>query len=324
MEKKNIKTFSNREYDQLNLMKQEFLKSRKELLPSNLWLLLNDKNISQLEKDGYKNFKITLALNYFTWIIQSYKIWQDDQIKFLLFNIPKLSVIKNLIHAFVFNFKYRIIKSSFLKSYFYNLLVFMLWRYTKKVDKENLLKKIDEPIEGNPPRIYKKKKIISQDLANSIIEYYSIMEKINKNNINSIMELGAGYGRTAYVFLKLIPKIKYIIIDIPPALYVAERYLSNQFREKKIFKFRKFKNFSEIKVEFEESDIIFLLPSQIELLPHKIADLFINISSFHEMRLDQIQYYFDYIDNLINKYIYIKQWKVSKNHYDKLIITEND
>ena len=318
-----IKPSGKEEYNQLNKMKQEFMNSRKDLLPSNYWILVNEKNISQLKQHGYKNFKRTLALNYYTWIIRSIKVWEDDQMKFLLSNISKLSIIKNLICAFVTNFTNKFIK-SFLKRYLYNFLVFMLWSYTKKLDKDNLLKRINEPIEGNPPRIYKKKKIISQDLSNSILEYYSITENLDKKEIKSIMELGAGYGRTAFVFLKLMPGIKYIIIDIPPALYVAERYLSNQFSEKKVFKFRSFKNYLEIKEEFEQADIAFFLPSQLELLPPKISNLFINISSFHEMRPNQIQYYFDCIDRLITKLIYIKQWKVSENYYDKLTILEKD
>lgn len=115
-----------------------------------------------------------------------------------------------------------------------------------------------------------------------------------------------------------------MLVDIPPALYIAERYITNQFKERNIFKFRKFSNFNEIKKEFEQSDIIFLLPNQLELLPSKIADLFINISSLHEMRRDQIEFYFNCIDNLIKKYVYFKQWKISKNSYDNIIITEKD
>ena len=69
---------------------------------------------------------------------------------------------------------------------------------------------------------------------------------------------------------------------------------------------------NEIKKEFEQSDIAFFLPYQLELLPQKISDLFINISSFHEMHPHQIELYFQCIDHLISKYVYIKQWKKEK------------
>ena len=122
----------------------------------------------------------------------------------------------------------------------------------------------------------------------------------------------------------MIPYVKYIIVDIPPALYVAERYLSNQFRGKKIFKFRDFKNFSEIKDEFDQADIAFLLPFQLALLPPNNSDLFINISSFHEMHQDQIEWYFTLIDSVIRKFVYIKQWKTVKLQYEDEYISEKD
>ncbi len=187
-----------------------------------------------------------------------------------------------------------------------------------------MLNRLSEPFEGNPPRLFSNKKLISQDLANSFFEYQSIMSIPDTKDIQSIMELGSGYGRTAYVFLKLIPNIKYIIVDIPPALFISEKYLSNQFKRKKIFKFRSFKKYEEIKNEFELADLIFLLPGQLELLPSKIIDFFISISSLQEMKKKQIDYYFNTINRLIKKYIYRKQWKISKNPSDNIIITERD
>ncbi|KKM93969.1 hypothetical protein LCGC14_1202970, partial [marine sediment metagenome] len=53
-------------------------------------------------------------------------------------------------------------------------------------------------------------------------------------------------------------------------------------------------------------------------------DLFINISSFHEMRHDQIEWYFKLIDSVIRKYVYIKQWKTVRLTYDDESISEKD
>jgi len=323
--KKNYPTFhEEHEFERLYKMKNVLLESGSEHLPAKFWIITSEKHVSQLKEKGYENFKKTLALNYFTWVIKTRRIWRDDQLKFLLLNLPPLAILKNTIRAVkaIFTNKFRHL--SFVKLVLYNFLVHMLWDYVSRLDNESVLKKIKEPIEGNPPKIYLKKNLISQDLANSVLEYFAIMEKVNKNEINSILELGAGYGRTAYVFLKMIPNVKYIIVDIPPALYVAERYLTNQFRDKKIFKFRDFKYFSEIKEEFEKADIAFFLPFQLALLPPNKSDLFINISSFHEMRLDQIEWYFKLIDSVIRKYVYIKQWKTVRLSYDGESISEKD
>lgn len=323
---KENKEFSKKvdEFARLYEMKEALMETRKELLPATFWILTSEEHISQLKGFGYKNFKKTVALNYFTWVIKRKKIWKEDQMNFLLHNLPLISIISNAFRAFKATFTNKFEQLSFFRFLVYNFHVYLLWDFVSRIDSEHILEKIYEPIEGNPPRIYLKKKLISQDLANAVLEYISIMLKIEKNEIQSIMELGAGYGRTAYVFLKMHPNLRYIIVDIPPALYIVEKYFSNQFKERKILKFRKFKDFSEIKEEFEQADIAFFLPYQLELLPSNISDLFINISSFHEMRPNQIEFYFQCIDKLIKKYVYIKQWKKTKLAYEDVWISEND
>ncbi len=62
----------------------------------------------------------------------------------------------------------------------------------------------------------------------------------------------------------------------------------------------------------------------MELLPDKSVDLYINISSLHEMRMDQIRYYFDEIDRLARKYFYFKQWKKTIIPFENEAITEAD
>lgn len=310
------------EFAQLDNMRDVFMKARKEILPSKYWILLNEKNYSQLKELGYNNFKKTVALNYFTWLPK--KFWRNDQLKYLFLNLPLISTLKNFIRTIQALFLRREEIFTLQQSFNYSLLTYMIWDLASRDDNNQILKLLSEPIEGNPPKIYKNKKLISQDLANSFLEYESIITRVEKEEINTILELGPGYGRTSFIFLKLIPGLKYILVDIPPALYIAERYLSNQFKNKKIFKFRNFNSFNEIKEEFEQADISFFLPNQLELLPLKIADLFINISSLHEMRRDQINYYFKCIDKLIKKYIYIKQWKRSTNRYENIVITKED
>ncbi len=76
--------------------------------------------------------------------------------------------------------------------------------------------------------------------------------------------------------------------------------------------------------EFENADILFLTPNQLELLPDKSVDLFINISSLHEMRMDQIRYYFGEIERLTRKYFYFKQWKETTVPFENETIREAD
>ena len=291
----------------------------KVFLPSKFWEALNTKNVQQLETEGIDNFKQTIALNYFTWMI-SYK---DAQFLYLLKN-TKLSswpvILNGLLtyrHSSRLTRRQQIELTAFTK---------MLWKFVERIDTEGLLKVLSEPRTGKPFEIFLDNKLISQDLANSVMEYYSICEyfKASKTEKVTICELGAGYGRNAFVFLNAFPHSKYIIIDIPPALYVAQQYLSSIFPDKKILNFRCFNDFNEIERQFHDSDIIFLLPHQAKMLPEKSADLFINISSLHEMKMEQIHEYFKLIDKLTKKFFYTKQWLVSKNPGDGIVITQND
>jgi putative sugar O-methyltransferase len=208
---------------------------------------------------------------------------------------------------------------------FYNLLTNLLWTYVEKNDHDRLLERVTEPLEGGPIEVIRQDRLISQDLANSLLEYEAILHPdLDRREVKTILELGPGYGRTAHVFLTLQPGCKYVLVDIPPALFIAQRYLTAVFPERKTFTFRPFETFQEIQAEFDDSQIAFLTPNQMELLPDNSIDLFVNISSLHEMRMDQIRYYFGEIDRLTKKYFYFKQWKETTIPFENETIREAD
>ncbi|MDX1959900.1 MAG: putative sugar O-methyltransferase [Leptospiraceae bacterium] len=290
--------------------------------PSKYWLELNKMNFVQLKENGFENFKRTIALNYFTWV--RIMPW-DSQIIFLLKNL-KFQEIKKCFFFAIRAPKQDFFSSfNFIQSILFNFLTSLMWQYiiNLKLDYNTL----QEPTIGNPPLINFNNRQISQDIINSLLEYDSIMSNIESSKpVSSILELGAGYGRNAYVFLKLNPNAKYIIVDIPPALWVAQKYLKECFPDRKIFEYQEFENFNKIENEFNNSHIIFLLSSQLELLPRNLVDICINISSFHEMRLEQINYYLQQF-SMITKpkgYFYIKQWKIGHVLFENTIIREND
>ncbi|MGI9205576.1 MAG: putative sugar O-methyltransferase [Woeseiaceae bacterium] len=305
-------------YPELRQMYDEFSNYRSEILPSKYWEELNRKNFRQLAESGYENFKRTLARNYFTWIVRPL----NQQNRFLMREAglwQSVRIIANAISA---------PRHEHLKrkhTIFYNMLTNLLWAYVEKNDSNGLLKRIEEPLEGNPPRVMYDGRLISQDLANSLIEYDAILHpELDRREVRTILELGPGYGRTAYVFLSLQPACRYILVDIPPALYVAQRYLTAVLPDRKVFTFRSFKDFADVQQEFDAADIIFMTPNQLESMPGKSIDLFINISSLHEMRMDQIRYYFSQISRLTRHYFYYKQWKETTVPFENETTTESD
>lgn len=293
-------------------------KGPKEVMPSLYWDYLNEKNIKELSDSGFQNFKRTIALNYFTWVVTPF----DKQLIGLAKRLPFSSLI-SAIYKTCTTPKHDLLNRK--KSLSYTLLTHLVWEQAKVLDTKNILDQIQEPSLGNPPQVLKNGRLISQDLANSFIEYQSIANATNElDGVKTVLELGAGYGRDAFLFLSLHKNIKYIIVDIPPALFVAQKYLSGLFPDRNIFRFRDFQSYDEIKEEFEKADIAFLVPSQLQSLSNGSVDLFINISSLHEMRIDQIKYYFKEITRLTSKYFYTKQWKISNLPKEDITIKAED
>lgn len=214
---------------------------------------------------------------------------------------------------------------NWIQSLLYNFLTLASWEYTRGMVSEAALLALREPEDGNPAAVHDQSgALISQDLANSILEVSTMGGDLAPGSV--VLELGAGYGRDAYVLLATRPGIKYVIIDIPPALWVAETYLRRQFPDRRIFGYREFANFGDIEREFRDSDIAFFLSTQIASLPDGLADLAVNISSLHEMRLEQIAFYFSQFDRLlkVGGLFYFKQWKRGAVPFENVIIREGD
>lgn len=143
---------------------------------------------------------------------------------------------------------------------------------------------MDDSMFGNPVATQINGHTVTQDLINSMLEADAM--NIDFSTIKSVCEVGAGYGRTAYVLLKRYPHLKYTIIDIPPALDLAREHLTN---------------------EFSGADTTFLLTPKKS--PN--ADLYIAISILTELTLEEIADYFKMFAT--GKYLYLKDWKRKVN-----------
>lgn len=288
-------------------------------LPSRFWEVLNDQNVEQLESGGYDNFKQTIAGNYFTWPVGL----RTDQFRYLLRRTSPAVWPPMLRGLLTYD---GTLQATRRQQFVLHMFTVMMWKFAEKNDRKQLLNEMEEPSQGNPVQIRVGGKFVSQDLANAILEYYAIVSHFDvaTSARSTICELGAGYGRNAYVFAKALPRCRYIVVDIPPALYVAQRYLSSVFPERRVFEFRCFEDYCAVEKQLEEADFAFLLPHQAALLPEKSVDLFINISSLHEMKPSQIDAYIQLIGRLTKGFFYTKQWFVSKNPHDNVVIKHTD
>lgn len=83
--------------------------------------------------------------------------------------------------------------------------------------------------------------------------------------------------------------------------------------------YENFSDFSVVEEKFNSSSICFLLPHQFELLPDSSIDLLINVSSLHEMSREQINQYYELINDKANLF-YTKQWVFWENPEDNISV----
>lgn len=202
-----------------------------------------------------------------------------------------------------------------------------MYEYGTKISEHPALETLSEPILGNPIKIFRNQRLISQDLVTSLVEANVILKALetrsDSNARLSMAEFGAGYGRLAYVFLRLLP-CRYFIFDIPPALGIAQWYLSTLFPDRKIMRFRHFDSLSEVLEELNQADIAFFTPNQLELFPRGYFDVFTSIASMHEMSRVQINHYLQLMANKTKNVLYLKQYWRYLNPHENLELTEAD
>lgn len=278
---------------------------------SKYWHYLSRRHIKQLEEDGYENFKQTVAKNYFYFgggfenshgghVYKNLREKGEGQdVKVDLKQLMKKHQMLSLGESIPLNLH----------------TILLYYRILERETGRELVEKLEEPMEGNPLFITINGKRTTQDLLNSIIEYDVINSGCDMRNVRAVLELGSGSGRTSYSFLSLNPGLKYIISDIPPALFIAQSYLSSVFSERRIFKFRPFDSFREIEDEFNNSDIIFLMPDQLHMLPNKCVDLFLAIDCLHEMKRETVSSYFNLANRLASNF-YFKCWERTNVRFD--------
>ncbi len=113
----------------------------------------------------------------------------------------------------------------------HGLFLALLWEHVRRVDRRDILLRLEEPELGDPVVATYRGRRISQDLGNSVYELYSATAALpgNEPGPGGVLELGGGYGRVAWVFLEEFPRARYVLVDIPPALAIAQEYLTTLF-----------------------------------------------------------------------------------------------
>ena len=175
-------------------------------------------------------------------------------------------------------------------------------------DADKLLN-IKDDLVGDPSDILKLRE--SQYSLQFIRYFYRLLmtnQFVDFKESNLFLEIGGGYGGFSEVLKKTYPNVKIIFIDIPPQLYVAERYLKSVFPDK-VAGYRDTKQMESINYDsFSDYDILILPPWDIEKIEDNLIDNFSNQSSFQEMSKNTVKSYCEQLGRIIrNKVVLYEQ-----------------
>jgi putative sugar O-methyltransferase len=139
-------------------------------------------------------------------------------------------------------------------------------------------------------------------------------QKVDAGKIETVIEIGGGYGTLGEIFLKSdARKYLYIDIDIPPVAYVATYYLQQVFGVEGILSYSQSRfmdsiDLSEIARTYKAA---ILCPWQIPLI-RGTGDLFVNFMSFQEMESDIVKRYAKLADKHITQYVLLRNSRSGK------------
>ena len=277
-----------------------FIETKAFINDSGHWLYLCKSHIQLLVDNGIENYKQTIEKTEYC----GEASLESRLIKPIINDTISIDIDTQMIFKSHDN-------CSINESIGHNISNVILLNYLVNNKLGKYLDFMEEAEFGNPIFTNYNNKKISFALLNSILEVDVISKNIELKEEHRFLELGAGSGRTCIAICKAKKNIKYIICDIPPALYISQENISQEFSEKKIFKFQNFKSFADVKNEIISAEIAFISPEQLQLIPDKYIDTSIAIDCLHEMTNKTVVEYFEQF-NRISKTLYfksqVKQW----------------
>ncbi|MHB8246190.1 MAG: putative sugar O-methyltransferase [Acidimicrobiales bacterium] len=265
--------------------------------PSRFWEQLSEEHSRDLSTHGLATCKRHQALRYFTWQWSWTAVRQSEQMRFLLRHTPLVSLLRcAAMPARLADEDWEGVPWPKRDRWLYAFATRLLWLYAQAHDPTGTTL-LNEPELGQPLPVILGGRRISQDLANSALEVAAIVRALDGRVPSSLLEIGAGYGRTAYALLSRFPEATYTIIDIEPAIEISRWYLS------KLFPARRLR---------------FLLPDDANELEDGAIDLALTISSLQEMTPEQLGMYLNYLDRVAaGGVVFLKQWATWYNPVDE-------
>lgn len=163
------------------------------------------------------------------------------------------------------------------------------------------IQNLARPLIGNPRGYYLNGHFIT---IGSFFNEYSTLELrqlLSGIDHSVICEIGGGFGKMAYYFLKEMKNCTYLDFDLPEMIVIIFYYLSSIFPGKKVLLYGEHQFDSS---SLDSFDLILLPNFDIDKLPNNSCDLFINKNSFGEMNKSAVEMYISYIERCCRKFFF--------------------
>ena len=171
--------------------------------PSRFWSRLGREHAMDLAAYGFENLKRHQALRYFTWRWSWSSVRRSEQLRFLLRHAGLRSLARAaLTRPDLSGPAWDGVEWSKADRWLYTFAVRALWRYALNHGDREVIA-LAEPELGNPLPVRLSGRLVSQDLANTALEVGTIRQALGATKPASILEIGAGYGRSAYALLSV-------------------------------------------------------------------------------------------------------------------------
>lgn len=293
--------------------------------PGEFWDELIAVNLEMLRTDGIANFKRTVSNNYYNWLVTSLRDPQIHQALKAWLRWPTLAPLINHLDQPPTGLRTtdrdRSYSLSRAASWRYKFFVGSIWETARREDTCGLTDRLSEPEVGNPIRLTHRNRLISQDLANSIIELTFAASSGAISDGARVAELGAGYGRLAFVSANAFD-LTYCVFDIPPALAVSQWYLTRVLGTERVRPYSPDADFAAVRAEMKPGVVAFFTPDQMEMFPDEWFDCTQTISTLPEMPARQSARYLELLAAKSGRAVFLKQWQQWRNERDGVDLRE--
>lgn len=292
--------------------------------PGAFWADLIQRNLAMLRLDGVANLKRTVGNNYYTWLVLALPDPQMRRAVRQWLRHPRLQPLRAEIEPDI------VLRSQDEDEPFalspkaarrYRFFVAATWEQARREDRLGLTERLQEPEAGNPIRVRHRGRLVSQDLANSIVECNYAARSGQVRDGARVAELGAGYGRLAHVF-SAAARLTYCIFDIPPALALSQWYLREVLGADRVVPFHPEVDADAI-ARLEPGTVALFTPDQLERFPDGWFDLTQSISTLPEMPERQAAHFVSLLAAKSSGEVFLKQWQRWRNEADDAELAED-